>query len=213
MQTENLSKYIKKITRVENHPIIDVDFENIPDFNYLYEENFHRKTYGNLHVEGGRSELPFDNYDETFRAFQKDFEESIDIITKYLLSLDTGSYPIHLIHDDIDFWYDRSIKDIGGRHAFLTLDQPGFHMSWHTDNRLIVTSGVININDNDVSTLFQKTNTGEYDKKFTGDPNKLIHIGQKEKNKGTFWLNTNNMWHMVPEISKERRILLVNTYF
>ena len=210
MPMENLSKYIKKIKRVENHPIIDVDFQNIPDFNYLYEKSFHRKNYGDLHVEGGRSELPFDEYDKTFRDFQKEFEESIDIITKYLLSLDTISYPIHC---DMDYWYDRRIKDIGGRHAFLTLDQPGFHMSWHTDNRLIVISGVININDNSVSTLFQNTNTGEYKKRFVGDPNNLTHRGHKEKNIGTFWLNTNDMWHMVPELTEERRIMLVNAYF
>lgn len=210
MSMENVSKYIKNIRRIGNHPIIDVDFQNIPDFNYLYDKGFHRKNYGDLHVEGGRSELHFDDYDSTFKKFQDEFEESIDIITKYLLSLDTISYPIHC---DMDFWYDRRIKDIGGRHAFLTLDQPGFHMSWHTDNRLIVVSGIININDNSVSTLFQDNNTGQRHKRFVGDPNNLTHTAQKEKNKGTFWLNTNDMWHMVPELTEERRILLINSYF
>lgn len=210
MPLTNVSKYIKNIRRVENQPIIDVDFQNIPDFNYLYEKGLARKNYGDLHVEGGRSELPFDCYDSNFKTFQEDFEDSIDIITKYLLSLDTISYPIHC---DPDFWYDRRIKDIGGRHAFLTLDQPGFHMSWHTDNRLIVASGIININDNEVSTLFQKNNKGQHNKRFMGHPDDLVHTAQKEKNKGTFWLNTNDMWHMVPELDKERRILLINSYF
>lgn len=207
---ENVTKYIKKITKNENHPIIDVDFVNIPDFNYLYQNNFARKNYGDLHVEGGRRELNFENYDDAYRQFQDEFEISIDIITKYLLSLDTISYPIH---GDKDFWYQRRIKDVGGRHAFLTLDDPGFHMSWHTDNRLIVASGIINVNDNEVSTIFQKSNKGELNKQFVGNKEDLIHIAQKEKNKGTFWLNTNDMWHMVPETPKERRIILVNCFF
>lgn len=205
------SDFIKNVTQIKNKPILDIEFQNFPDLSHLFvESNFHRKNYGDLYVEAGRKELPLENYDEVFHQFQKDFLPTIDLIAKKLLSLDTVNYPIHT---DLNYWYDRKIKANENRMALLTLDSPGFSMSWHLDNRLMIISGVINLQDNTESTLFNNKNTNWIGKNFVGDPNSLIHIGKKEKYTGTFWLNTIDMWHGVPELTTERKILLVNVYF
>ena len=205
------SKFIKSVEQIQNYPILDIEFDHIPDFDHLYiESNFHRKNYGDLHVETGRRELPIEQYDETFLSFQKEFHKTIDIIAKKLISLDTINYPIHM---DLNRWYEKKIIMNENRMTLLTLDSPGFFMSWHLDNRLIIVSGVINLIDNTESTLFQRNNTGWFNDNFVGNPDNLIHIGKKSKHTGTFWLNTIDMWHAVPKLTNERKILLTNVFF
>lgn len=205
------SKFIKNVVQVNNAPILDIEFENIPNFDHLYvETNFQRKNYGELHVEQGRTELTEDQYDKTFRSFQKEFYLTIDAIAIKLLSLDPINYPIHTNLVD---WYDRKIKSNQNRMILLTLDSPGFFMSWHLDNRLMIISGIINLKDNTESTIFQKNNTGWRNKNFVGDSSNLLHVAKKEKHTGTFWLNTVDMWHAVPELTSDRKILLTNVFF
>ena len=211
MQIENLSKYIKKITRIENHPILDIEFQNIPDFDHLFvESNFNRKNYGDLHVEAGRQELSREHYDSQFISFEEEFLLAVDEIAKILLSLDTINYPIH---SDLNIWYEKKIKSNRNRMALLTLDSPGFFMSWHLDNRLMIVSGIVNLQDNTESTIFQKNNTGWKDDNFVGNSINLVHTAKKEKHTGTFWLNTIDMWHAVPKLTTSRKILLTNVFF
>lgn len=205
------TKFIKSVHQIKNYPILDLEFENIPDFNHLFvESNFERKNYGDLHVESGRRELSRESYDKEFLSFQKEFYPTIDMIAKKLLSLDTINYPIHT---DLDKWYERKIISNHNRMALLTLDSEGFFMSWHLDNRLMIVSGVINLIDNTESTIFQRNNTGWSNDNFVGNVNDLVHIGKKEKHAGTFWLNTIDMWHAVPKLTSERKILLTNVFF
>lgn len=205
------SKFIKNAEQVKNSPILDIEFQNIPDFDHLFvESNFSRKNYGDLHVEAGRQELSREYYDPQFISFEKEFLLTVDEIAKTLLSLDTINYPIHT---DLNRWYDKKIKLNNNRMSLLTLDSPGFFMSWHLDNRLMIISGILNLQDNTESTIFQKNNTGWKDDNFIGDPINLVHTAKKEKHTGTFWLNTINMWHAVPKLTTSRKILLTNVFF
>lgn len=205
------SKFIKNIQQIKNCPILDIEFQNIPNFDHLFvESNFSRKNYGDLHVEAGRQELSREYYDRQFISFEKEFLLTVDEIAKTLLSLDTINYPIHT---DLNQWYDKKIKSNNNRMSLLTLDSPGFFMSWHLDNRLMIISGIVNLQDNTESTIFQKNNTGWRDDNFIGNPNNLVHTAKKEKHTGTFWLNTIDMWHAVPKLTTSRKILLTNVFF
>lgn len=208
---EFYEKYVKKITRVEGHPIVDVEFQNIPDFTDLFNvKNFNRKDYGQLVVEQGRMSLPESNASKEFTNFQREFYSVVDKITIDLIALDPISYPVMC---ELEGWYHRKVSMLNNRMVIPTLDQPGFNMPWHCDNRLIISSGIVNMQDHSVSTIFQKDNTGWVEEARTSNTDKLIHVAKKEKHTGTFWLNTNVMWHAVPKIQEERHILLINAWF
>ena len=81
-----------------------------------------------------------------------------------------------------------------------TVDHQGFKQGWHLDNRFIIISGSINIQDNLTSTQFSKENADN-----------LIYQGRTTKFTGTAWLNTEHPWHRVPKVTEDVRKTLLFT--
>jgi hypothetical protein len=84
----------------------------------------------------------------------------------------------------------------------LYIYYPGFSMDSHCDNRLILCSGFINLDDNESVTYFTKTLEGDEIFRCSG-----------EKNKGYIWLNTDDSYHSVDLIVRERKIFFFNLVF
>jgi hypothetical protein len=208
-------KYIKNLKVINSYiPIIDVEFNDFSSdmLNETFDENnFHRHDYGNLVVQQGRLSLPTDSVPKSYKDFYKDLQPDLRYISLELFKLDKTRYPIHGIERDI--WFDKKFPFPYFHHCVPTIDKKGFYMSWHLDNRLIVVSGSINIQDNCVSTIFQTNNTNWKDKNYVGNTADLVYIGQTKKYTGTFWLNTELTWHAVPEIIHDRKTLLFNIFF
>jgi hypothetical protein len=207
-----VTKYIKDYEVVsEKTPIISVEFDNIPDFSDMFDEkNLQRHNYGNLSVEQGRFIIEKQHHTKTFINFKKDFYETIEFLSIELLKLDPIRYPIN---KDLKEWFAEKIKSKNNWNITIVLDRPGFFMPWHLDNRLIIISGVLNLDQNCSPTMFQSNDSGWGLGDFVGDKTKLTYQGSTDKYKGTFWLNTDLTWHAVPKVSTERKIALFNVFF
>lgn len=206
-------KYLKNYKLLNDHfPVMSLEFQNFPDKvieDSFDQKNFNRKDYKELIVEQGRIELSKDRWVPEFQLFVKELLETIKYISLKLLECDPIRYPIHT---DIERWFDYRFMNAGCVAVFPVIDNPGYHMPWHLDNRLILISGVINVQDNCVGTLFTKYNRNWENKNFCGPSTDIAYQASTKKYTGTAWLNTEKTWHAVPEVKDPRKIFLFNVF-
>jgi hypothetical protein len=207
-----VTPYLKNYEIVNRElPIISVEFDPLPDFSDSFQqEKLKRLNYGDLKVEQGRFVIDDGFEKEHLLTFRREFDQTLEFLCLELLKLDTIRYPIRY---DIKKWFEKKIKKNNNWYLAPVLDKPGFFMPWHLDNRLMIISGIINLDYNETSTIFQRNDTGWGLDDFVGNPNNIFYTGKKEKNCGTFWLNTELTWHAVPKVQKDRKILLFNAFF
>jgi hypothetical protein len=85
-------------------------------------------------------------------------------------------------------------------------------MPWHLDNRFIAASGIINVIDNTVSTCFSKIeDTWQGPNNYS--TSNIFHRGRTKQFEGTAWLNTEHTWHLLPEVTDVRKVILFNVTF
>jgi hypothetical protein len=176
------------LTEVYNDPaILDIEIPELDKFNFdsYFNLPFKRANYGNLNVEQGRFIVDTNWY--TYYTLSRIMSKPLEQITKKLLSMDLIRYPVV---------QKRRYKTwVAG-----TADHQGFKQGWHLDNRFIMISGSINIQDNLTSTQFSKKNADN-----------LIYQGRTSKFTGTAWLNTEHTWHRVPQVIEDVRKTLLFT--
>ena len=139
--------------------------------------------------------------------------EPIYEITKKLLSVDTGNrYPLSF-NKDFDEFYKKEVLKRDRALVLGTIDYKGFNQPWHLDNRFVMLSGSINIQDNVTTTHFGWEEK-HWDNGGTNfDDCTIIHQGRGAKFTGTAWLNTERTWHCVPKVTEDvRRTLLFNVF-
>lgn len=91
-----------------------------------------------------------------------------------------------------------SFVSIGGMICF---DKKGFHLNKHVDNRFIMGSFVINVQDNEDVTKFHVSKDNDY----------CYHVGPKEFGKGVFFFNTEETHHSIlVENQTVRKSLIFN---
>lgn len=200
---------IKSVKTVYEDPaIIEIEFEPFAQdkIDALYEEeNFEQLSFENLVVHGGRQRLTpaareLDNYKQLAAHFSPMFK----IVTKALLEIDKIRWPVFYNFDD---WWNKNNFD--SKHAFMLVhDKKGFDQPWHLDNRFSMWAGSINLADNETKTAFSKTNHDWTDK--GNDSTRKFYEASNQKWTGTFWLNTENNWHSVPLVQKDRRAIVCN---
>lgn len=127
--------------------------------------------------------------------FYKDFLNCKNDIILKLLETDTQTR-----YHRRDF--DKIINNLR-LSIFPIIDKKGYNLGWHLDHRLIFANGIFNVMDNDSHTEFSIANNGDT----------LYHTMSGEKNVGTFWLSTENNWHRVKEITKDRYIIAFSFSF
>ena len=202
-----------KLTEVSNDPaIVDIEISELEsfDFDSYFNLSAKRGDYGNLGVEQGRETIRYDHplHTELYNIMAN----PIFNITKNLLSMDTQRYPLHRYKSFEEFYKTEIIKrdkiGISG-----TIDHKEWSQPWHLDNRFIMISGSINIQDNQTSTYFAKENAYWNNGGTTFDHCDLIYQGRKTKFTGTAWINTEHTWHCVPRIIEDqRKTILFNVF-
>ena len=152
--------------------------------------------------------------DLKFFVFENSFFNLDEIyqITKKLWEMDKTRYPLFRFSDFEDF-YKKNILSRQLIGILGTIDHKEWSQPWHLDNRFIMISGSINIQDNETSTYFSKENYHWLNGGTSFDHCKLIYQGRKTKFSGTAWINTEHTWHSVPRITEDqRKTILFNVF-
>jgi len=196
--------------------ILDVEFPEFERFNTdkLFEAQPGRVDYGNLDVEPQRFTIfPRDDTNDEFSLLGKELYDPLKEITRRLLALDPLRYPL-FDSPNFDVWYTKRYASKVKIGFSRVIDQPGFNQGWHLDNRFVLLSGIINMQDNCTQTTFAKERIMRWVPEQVEHeyPEKIIHRGQNKKWTGTFWLNTEVTWHCVPLVESTRKIILCNLF-
>lgn len=204
---------VKNIKTINiNPPVIQVEFKPLMSddkLNKIYQDtnNFEEINY-NKELTQISNRFSYKNKNKIAEKLSYNATLCFEKITKYIIKLDPVNYPIYygdVKSEDslLSQWYDeQQLWD--KRHGLIVLDKPGFSQGYHIDNRFVLWAGVINLQDNSTTTeMYHRI--GEYDYK-------LYHKTIGTKWTGTFWLNTEHTWHMLPEVQEDRRILLCNQW-
>ena len=202
-----------KLTEVSNNPaIVDIEIPELEsfDFDSYFNLAASRSDYGNLIVAQGRETITHKHSLHT-KLFEV-LADPIYQITKKLWEMDKTRYPLFKFSDFEDF-YKKNILDRQLVGLLGTIDHKEWSQPWHLDNRFIMISGSINIQDNITSTYFAKENYHWLNGGTTFDHCNLIYQGRKTKFSGTAWINTEHTWHSVPRIIEDqRKTLLFNVF-
>ncbi len=194
-----------KITTISTNPaILDVEFNELNNIDFLptFESGTYGINYGNLIVSSERINLVKDPY---FSEIENSILKNCVIEILYrLLDIEFLRFPF--------FEGNFSKKETLIKHIRLSkkLCKPGFNMSWHLDNRWSIMAGIINVQDNKVSTHFSKKELLWLDNGKIMDKKDVFHVANIKKFTGTFWANTELTWHCVPYCHEDRRIILVD---
>jgi len=200
---------VKSIKVIQTDPaMIEVEFNPLPQklIEYIFDkQNFQQQSFENLVVENGRLALQVEKVDRKKLAIFRDhFTSGFKTITKRLVDLDVLRLPIFY---DFEDWYNNN--DFKNKQAFgVMLDMPGFSQPFHLDNRFSMWAGSINLEDNDTTTIFTTENNHWINQGL--DPSEYYYKANGKKFTGTFWVNTENNWHGVPLVKKERRVIVCN---
>jgi hypothetical protein len=201
------------LTEVHNDPpMIDIDIPELESFDFetYFSLPSSRINYGNLEVDEGRLTIPTDNslHTELCMMMGKPIYE----ITKKLMSMDKHRYPLFSYKNFKDF-YRSNVLSRNRKGILGTIDHNGWSQPWHLDNRFILLSASINIQDNETSTYFATKDYGWDNGGTNFNHCELIYTGRKNKFTGTAWLNTEHTWHCVPKIKEDqRKTILFNVF-
>lgn len=94
----------------------------------------------------------------------------------------------------------------------IIIDQQGYFMGYHLDNRNVKANLFLNLEDNESSTEFFITNTFQPDNFDNFIPTKTEWTGPTKKGSGYFYFNNSNFWHKIDVTEKERKILMMGIY-
>lgn len=204
---------VKNITTINTDPaVVQVEFEPLlsnDNIDIIYQDldNFEEIDY-NSELTQKANRFAYRGKSKIAEKFTYDISLCFKEITKHIIKLDPINYPIYYENAKskdklLSQWYDEQhLWD--KRHGLLILDKPGFSQGPHIDNRFVLWAGVINLQDNTTTTNMYHRR-GEYDYE-------LYHKTTGKQWMGTFWLNTENTWHELPEVTKDRRIVLCNQW-
>jgi len=192
----------------EDPGMIEVEFESIDQQiieNIYNPSNFEQVSFENLHIQPGRLKLSDSaKITDDYKLLKTHFDSMFKTITKKLVDIDKIRFPLF---SDFNTWWDKNNFD--AKHALMLVhDKEGFDQPYHLDNRFSMWAGSINLADNNTKTIFSKENTHWMDKGH--DPENRYYQASGKKWTGTFWLNTENNWHGVPLVTKDRRAIVCN---
>lgn len=81
----------------------------------------------------------------------------------------------------------------------LISNLPGYKMGSHLDNRTVYAAGYLNVFDNESVTSISTKKASFFNRSQYKAPGK--------QGQGVIWLNTENSWHRVRTVSKDRKII------
>lgn len=131
-----------------------------------------------------------------YRNFRTALENSKRNLVEQFLKIDTG-----LRWPNIPQQISNQLIIYVSRVA----DLPGYKMGPHIDNRTVYAAGYLNIFDNDSVTVLSTQRTPTFGFKQAEE----YHAPGAEGT-GAIWLNTDNSWHWVNPVVRDRRILMIS---
>jgi hypothetical protein len=180
------------------------------DFDSYFNLAASRSDYGTLIVAQGRKTITHNHSLHT--RLCEVLADPIYQITKKLWNMDKTRYPLFKFSDFEDF-YKQTVLQRERVGLLGTIDHKEWNQPWHLDNRFIMISGSINVQDNETSTYFAKENFHWPNGGTSFDHCDLIYQGRKNKFTGTAWINTEHTWHCVPRITEDqRKTILFNVF-
>jgi len=202
-----------KLTEVNADPaIVDIEIPELEsfDFDSYFNLAASRSDYGTLIVAQGRKTITHNHSLHT--RLCEVLADPIYQITKKLWNMDKTRYPLFKFSDFEDF-YKQTVLQRERVGLLGTIDHKEWNQPWHLDNRFIMISGSINVQDNETSTYFAKENFHWPNGGTSFDHCDLIYQGRKNKFTGTAWINTEHTWHCVPRITEDqRKTILFNVF-
>ena len=209
-----------KLERIEPS-ICTAEFDNIPEeliTRIFDQENFINKDYGALTVEKERKELDRKYWNDDYHTLKNYFYPHIVKITQELIESDPIHYPFFPHMKDFKLWFDNHFINGPGYFGFVPIiDQVGFYQPPHIDNRFSFMAGIINVQENQTSTIFlenKQISSPWHEHHGLGcTDEEIIYRASRKKHSGTFWLNGDTNWHAVPKVLETRKIFLLNLYF
>jgi hypothetical protein len=202
-----------KLTEVSVDPaIVDIDIPELEsfDFDSYFNLSASRSEYGNLIVAQGRETVTHNH--DLHTELCSIMADPIFNIAKNLHSIDKTRYPLFR-YKNFEEFYKKDILQRGRIGILGTIDYKEWNQPWHLDNRFILLSGSINVQDNETSTYFAKQNFHWPNGGTSFDHCDLIYQGRKTKFSGTAWINTEHTWHCVPRITEnQRKTILFNVF-
>jgi hypothetical protein len=87
----------------------------------------------------------------------------------------------------------------------VVADMPGYAMEPHIDNRSVYAAGYLNVFDNDPVTVISTQKKSTFGLKKTKE-----YRAPGEKGRGAIWLNTDNSWHWVNQVTQDRRVVMIS---
>lgn len=196
----------------DNPAIVDIEIPELEtfDFDSYFKLSANRTDYGVLVVEQGRETITHNHpmHTELVRVMA----DPIFKITELLHKIDKVRYPLFR-YKSFEEFYDKDVLQRGRVGILGTIDHKEWNQPWHLDNRFIMISGSINIQDNETSTYFAKENFHWPNGGTNFDHCDLIYKGRKNKFTGTAWINTEHTWHCVPRVTEhQRKTILFNVF-
>ena len=130
------------------------------------------------------------------------YQEAMDPLIEYLESIKNTAVELLIENSDTKEWPKGRTESISKELYLYTIPfiyRPGFYMQSHKDNRCSVIAGCLNLEENDDVTFFSREWEGDEVFRCSGT-----------KNKGYMWLNTDDGWHSVDKIVRERKVVIFN---
>ena len=90
-------------------------------------------------------------------------------------------------------------------YLFLVADLPEYRMEPHIDNRSVYAAGYLNVFDNDPVTVISTQQRSLF-----GIKKPTEYYASGKKGTGTIWLNTDNSWHWVNKVNRDRRVVMIS---
>jgi len=90
-------------------------------------------------------------------------------------------------------------------YSALITDVVGYKMDQHIDNRSVYAAGYLNIFDNESLTVISSTKRSIF-----GRNKETEFNAPGRKGRGVIWLNTENSWHWVNKVSRDRKIIMMS---
>lgn len=202
---------IKSIkTLYENPTIIEVEFEplNQSVIDSIYKDDtLEQMSFEDLVVEQGRFLVSAKiRESNNFKILEDHFSNAHKQITKYLLNIDKVRWPV--FYEFNTWWNNNNFDKYTG--ISVVLDKPGFSQPFHLDNRFSMWAGTLNLDDNETTTIFGTKESNWLDKGL--DESERYYTSSGKKWTGTFWLNTENNYHGVPLVQKDRKVIIFNMH-
>jgi len=182
--------------------IPDLDYEKF-DFKTLRELNKENPCLQDEIYEKRRKSSPIGN-----SSYDKLIQNVHSIIHTISESEDNSN--VIMVDNSLLFsmgpWYFEK------NEAEIVIDNKGYNIGYHLDNRNIKANLFLNLEDNESSTDFfiiDPINTMNYD---SYTPSKKEWSGPTKKGSGYFYFNNHTFWHKINVTEEERKILMMGIY-